>query len=197
MNNSRKKNIFLVLAIVLIAVLLLIYGLTTRKASPTVKDGAAASDEVLTAAETPDVDSSDEASAEVDADIAAAADAYLERNPAESYVVVSTSSAMYLPVPLVEGNSFKLNFSDTEYNLVHVGDNSVYMEESTCDNQNCVGQGEITLENRNDRILYNMILCLPHDLSLELLDVDETREYLVEFYTAKAAYETAMEQSEG
>ena len=50
------------------------------------------------------------------------------------------------------------------------------MESSNCENQNCIYQGEVTLENRDERMLLNMIICLPHELRLELLSADEARE---------------------
>ena len=132
-----------------------------------------------------------EAAADPEAHSAAAekAAAYLAQYPAESYVLVTVGSNVYSPIPLTEDNAFKVHVSESEYNVVHIGKNSVYMEESTCDNQNCVGEGEVTLENRDSRALYNMILCLPHDLMLELLDADEALEYMTSAYETQAAYE--------
>jgi hypothetical protein len=50
------------------------------------------------------------------------------------------------------------------------------MEDSTCENHDCVDQGEVTLENRKDRILGNMIICLPNQVTLQLLTPDEVLE---------------------
>ncbi len=47
------------------------------------------------------------------------------------------------------------------------------MEESNCPNQDCLRQGEVTLESRKERVLANMIVCLPHQLVLELLSREE------------------------
>ena len=52
------------------------------------------------------------------------------------------------------------------------------MEKSTCENQDCVNQGLVTLENRDARVLYNMIVCLPNQVMLELYTYDEIMEML-------------------
>jgi ribosomal subunit interface protein len=53
-------------------------------------------------------------------------------------------------------------------NTVHVTPDSVWMEHSTCDNQDCVDQGTVSLDNMDKRVLYNMIICLPNEVVLEL-----------------------------
>ena len=37
-------------------------------------------------------------------------------------------------------------------------------------------QGTVTLENRDERILYNMIICLPNQVMLELYTPEEVLE---------------------
>ena len=58
-------------------------------------------------------------------------------------------------------------------NVLHLTPNGVWMEEANCEGQDCVGEGEVTLENREERVLWNMIICLPHQLALELITRDE------------------------
>ena len=48
-----------------------------------------------------------------------------------------------------------------------------YMKASTCENQDCVHQGIVTLENRTTRPLQNMILCLPNNVTLTLYSAEE------------------------
>ena len=48
-----------------------------------------------------------------------------------------------------------------------------YMKFSTCDNQDCVHQGQVTLENKASRALQNMILCLPNDVIIELYSAQD------------------------
>ena len=58
-------------------------------------------------------------------------------------------------------------------NIIHLTANSVYMDSANCDNQDCVHQGEVTLENRDERALGNMIICLPNQVYLELYSTEE------------------------
>ena len=67
------------------------------------------------------------------------------------------------------------------------------MEASNCENQNCVQQGEVTLENRDSRALLNMVICLPHNLTLELLTPAETQSRLLELYEQEAAAQPEAE----
>ena len=52
------------------------------------------------------------------------------------------------------------------------------MKSSPCDNQDCVKQGEVTLANKDERILSNMIICLPNQVVLELYTPEELLELL-------------------
>ena len=61
-------------------------------------------------------------------------------------------------------------------NVITLTPEGVYMKESTCDNQDCVMQGLITLENKESRILKNAILCLPNDVIIELYSAEEVEE---------------------
>lgn len=221
-NKLKKKDIILILVIAAAALCLLFVGLSARKQAPSVKpvqtaaeetieklsEEAVASEETVapeeTAASEETVSSAEEAFATAAKTSAASesageeylakADEYLEKYPAESYLIIQTATGVLSPIPLAEEASFKVNISEDEYNIVHIGKNSVYMESSTCDNQNCVGEGEITLENRDTRVLYNMIVCLPHDLLLELVDADEARDYLAQIYQAEAEYMAMLEE---
>lgn len=202
MNKLNKKDLILIAAIILIAVILLIAGPSTSKrpaapvstAVPVATEADAGAEAGADASMTAEEAYAAEAAAAsgdtytVAEEYYALVDEYLAANPAESYVLVQTSGGVFSPIPLAEDRSFKVNFGDDEYNIVHIGKNSVYMEESTCDNQNCVGEGEITLENRDSRVLYNMIVCLPHNLLLELIDASEARDYLAQMYQAEAEY---------
>jgi len=88
--------------------------------------------------------------------------------PADAYLVVSVGSTIYEPLPLLGEGAFTLKQDENTTNTVHVTRDSVWMEHSTCDNQDCVEQGTVTLENMESRVLYNMIVCLPNQVVLEL-----------------------------
>ncbi|MDO4548049.1 MAG: hypothetical protein Q4D04_08130, partial [Clostridia bacterium] len=65
--------------------------------------------------------------------------------PAESYLRVATSTGEFDLVPLVGEAQFRLTQGEGIENVIEVGVNRVKMHSSTCDNQDCVNQGEITL----------------------------------------------------
>ena len=57
--------------------------------------------------------------------------------------------------------------------MIEVTPTSVKMYESTCANQDCVRQGTVSLENYKQRVLQNMIICLPNEVMLELYTAEE------------------------
>lgn len=98
--------------------------------------------------------------------------------PAKGYVLVTTATQTgFLPLPEEEDYVFPLTQTlpdgTVAENLIHVTPDGVYMESSNCENQDCVHEGTVTLENRQDRILGNWIICLPHQLTLQLLTPEE------------------------
>ncbi len=170
---SRKKDLILVLALLVLALLFLLISRPARK--------PAAVPPAPPPAETGTV--TEEKPAESYADfVSETVRAYFEEYPAASYLFVNTGSSAYSPIPLNGDNSFRITQQDGSENVIHIGENSFYMESSNCKNQNCVGQGEVTLENRESRPLFNMVICLPHNLSLELLTREEAEARLLEMY---------------
>lgn len=95
----------------------------------------------------------------------------------EAFLIVTVGNTTYEPLPLTEDAYYGLSH-DGCYNIIHVTENSVSMYESNCDNQDCVEQGEVTLENMETRILGNMIICLPNQVSLQLCTRAELTEWL-------------------
>lgn len=183
----KKKNLIAVLIIFVLAAAVLFLGLYFRGGSksplpPETEPTESAAPEEGTA------DESAENAENTAPEAGTAAEKtreYLEKYPSESYLLVRTANSVFAPIPLTEEGSFKIAQADGSENVVHVGKNSFYMESSNCDNQNCVGEGEVTLENKDSRVLFNMVLCLPHELSLELLTPEETETVLLELYTAQ------------
>ena len=103
--------------------------------------------------------------------------------PARAYVLVTTATqAGWLPLPEEGEISYPLkqilpDGTETQ-NVIHLTPEGVYMEDSTCENHDCVQQGEVTLENRDERILSNMIICLPNQVMLALYTPDEVLEMM-------------------
>ena len=101
--------------------------------------------------------------------------------PAKGYVLVTTATQSgWLPLPEEGDVSYPLRQllpNGTEaVNTIHLTPEGVYMEDSTCEGHDCVQQGEVTLDNRTDRILGNMIICLPNQVTLQLYTPEELLE---------------------
>ena len=86
-------------------------------------------------------------------------------------------------IPLSTGEDMVVSISDENdpeiKNVLRITKNGFKMESSTCDNQDCVDQGEVTLENMSERVLMNMVICLPHQLSVELYSIEQLVEMSV------------------
>ena len=98
--------------------------------------------------------------------------------PARGYVVISTSTGTgFLPLPAEGEYTYPLRQllpDGTEaVNWIHVTPEGVWMEDSTCANHDCVDQGPVTLENREERLLWNMIICLPNQVVITLMTPEE------------------------
>ena len=106
-----------------------------------------------------------------------------EDDPSIAYVLVTLSySAGLLPLPL-EGEYTKtirqVLPDGSEYiNVLHLTPEGFRMEEANCEGHDCIGEGEVTLSNREERILWNMVICLPHRLSAELITRAEAEQLL-------------------
>ena len=103
--------------------------------------------------------------------------------PAAGYVLVSTATQSgWLPLPEEGEITYPLKQvlpDGTEaVNLIHLTPEGVYMEDSTCAGHDCVDQGMVTLENKDERILGNMIICLPNQVVLQLYTPEELLEMM-------------------
>ena len=104
--------------------------------------------------------------------------------------MVTVAGQMYEPIPLYEEGRYTITRGDY-VNTIAVTPTSVWMHESTCDNQDCVEQGVVSLENYQSRVLQNMIICLPNDVMLELYTPEALTAMLLEMvgYTGEEANE--------
>lgn len=92
---------------------------------------------------------------------------------AQAYLRVQVGDQVWEPIALADGDEYTINQPDGKTNVVRVTATGAVMHSSTCDNQSCVEQGEVTLENRDMRVLSNMIICLPNEVILEVLTPGE------------------------
>ena len=106
-----------------------------------------------------------------------------EEDPSIGYVLVENRNQYgLLPLP-AEGEytkTIRQELADgSEYvNVIHVAPTGFWMEKSNCEGQDCIDEGEVTLENRQERILGNMVICLPHQLMLYLITREEAVSFL-------------------
>lgn len=56
-----------------------------------------------------------------------------------------------------------------EENVIAFTDRGFYMQHATCRNQQCIHQGEVTLDNYRNRALGTRIICLPNRVTAELV----------------------------
>lgn len=87
---------------------------------------------------------------------------------ADAYLLVTVRGMLYEPIPITAEGEYTVKQGEDMENVIHVTPDSVFMKSSTCDNQDCVLQGTVSLENMTERVLGNMIICLPNEVTLEL-----------------------------
>ena len=91
----------------------------------------------------------------------------------KGHVVITIGKRQYGdPIPMDRNKVITVKQTDGKINKVHITPEKVYMESSSCDNQDCVGQGEITLENYKSRILSTFVICLPNEVTIEMVPVE-------------------------
>lgn len=76
---------------------------------------------------------------------------------------------IYKEVALGKAQSIPIRQENGCENVVRLTENGFYMEQASCDNQLCIGQGEVTNENFAHRALGTHVLCLPNRVDVELL----------------------------
>lgn len=115
---------------------------------------------------------------QTEAPVASEAPAATSQPPAEAYLLVTVAGILYEPIAIYEECDYTIRRGDME-NVIHVTPDSVSMKSSTCDNQDCVLQGTVTLENMTERVLGNMIICLPNEVTLELYTPEGLAEVIL------------------
>ena len=91
----------------------------------------------------------------------------------KGHVVITVGKRQYgEPIPMDREKVITIRQDNGHINKVHITPEKVYMEYSTCDNQDCVGQGEITLDNYETRILSTFVICLPNSVTIEMVPVE-------------------------
>ena len=90
------------------------------------------------------------------------------------HVIITVGGRQYGdPIPMDRDKIITIRQENGEINKIRITPDSVDMEYSTCENQDCIGEGTITLDNYNDRILGTWIICLPNQVTIEMVPADK------------------------
>lgn len=97
----------------------------------------------------------------------------LQSDTETAYLHISVQGQEDQWIPLTEDKEIRIEQDDGDYNVVQIFPGGFRMLESNCSNQDCVKQGDVTVDNIGDRVLGNEIICLPHKLVLSLVSEEE------------------------
>lgn len=86
----------------------------------------------------------------------------------EDMVIITVDGKEYARVPLSSPRTVTVQQDNGSVNVVEVSDHGAVMLSSTCDNQLCVGMGEVTVDNWEFRPNQQFIICLPNRVGVEL-----------------------------
>ena len=91
----------------------------------------------------------------------------------KGHVVITVGNRQYGdPIPMDREKVITIKQDNGQINKVHITPEGAWMEYSTCDNQDCVGQGHITMDNYKTRILSTFVICLPNNVTVEMVPVE-------------------------
>ena len=195
-----KKKDLLIIAVVLLAAVALFAGsklLPKTDLSTKTADVTLAPDAIEYLDETPAPDATDatdapeaaqtpEATAEpVATEAPAATDAPQSANmvgpmmpkqteKVRGHVVITVAGRQYGdPIPMDRDKIITVKQENGAINRIHITPEYVEMESSTCENQDCIGEGEVNVNTYKDRILSTYIICLPNQVTIEMVPADE------------------------
>lgn len=93
-------------------------------------------------------------------------------NESSDYIVIYVGNEEYARVPVGDKQMITIDQGNGKVNVVEITERGAVMHSSTCVNQNCIHEGEVTLDNYNNRVMNNWIICLPNQVSVELVAED-------------------------
>ena len=189
-----KKKDLLIIAVVLLAAVALFAGskmlpktdLSTKTADVTLAPGAIEYLDETPAPEATEAAQTPEATAEPAATEAPeATDAPQNANmvgpmmpkqteKVRGHVVITVAGRQYGdPIPMDRDKIITVKQENGAINRIHITPEYVEMESSTCENQDCIGEGEVNVNTYKDRILSTYIICLPNQVTIEMVPADE------------------------
>lgn len=195
-----KKKDLLIIAVVLLAAVALFAGskmlpktdLSTKTADVTLAPDAVEYLDETPAPDAPEAAQTPEATAEPAATEAPAATEDPEATDApqsanmvgpmmpkqtekvRGHVVITVAGRQYGdPIPMDRDKIITVKQENGAINRIHITPEYVEMESSTCENQDCIGEGEVNVNTYKDRILSTYIICLPNQVTIEMVPADE------------------------
>ena len=189
-----KKKDLLIIAVVLLAAVALFAGskmlpktdLSTKTADVTLAPDAIEYLDETPAPDAPEAAQTPEATAEPAATEApAATDAPQSANmvgpmmpkqteKVRGHVVITVAGRQYGdPIPMDRDKIITVKQENGAINRIHITPEYVEMESSTCENQDCIGEGEVNVNTYKDRILSTYIICLPNQVTIEMVPADK------------------------
>ncbi len=89
-------------------------------------------------------------------------------HPEDLMVYIARGQELLISFPFSEAHLISVIQEDGAENHILMTGTLVKVTEANCGNQDCVGMGEVTRENLNERVLGGFIVCLPHRLTVEV-----------------------------
>lgn len=86
-----------------------------------------------------------------------------------SHVLIEVNSKVFARIPLTDPQTVTIAQPSGAINIVNITEQGAVMAFSSCDNQLCIHQGEVTLGNYETRPTQGYIICLPNRVTVELI----------------------------
>ena len=83
-------------------------------------------------------------------------------------IIVTLDGTKIADLPFGEPHTVRFLQDNGDENTLLLTEKSVRMESANCEGQDCVHMEEVTRENLETRVMFGMIICLPHRLSVEV-----------------------------
>ena len=177
-----KKKDLLIIAVVLLAAVALFAGskmLPKTDLSTKTADVTLAPDAIEYLDETPAPDAPEAAQTPEATDAPQSANMVGPMMPKQTekvrgHVVITVAGRQYGdPIPMDRDKIITVKQENGAINRIHITPEYVEMESSTCENQDCIGEGEVNVNTYKDRILSTYIICLPNQVTIEMVPADE------------------------
>lgn len=87
-------------------------------------------------------------------------------------VIIYLGNQVYQVLPL-EDNVVTIDQEEGRVNEITITGQGVRMTHASCEKQECVNQGEVTLENYQTRVMSTYIVCLPNQVTINMVVQEE------------------------